>query len=156
MTRDTAASPAPTWTVVCLCAGWCGVCREYRAVFDALAAAHPQVRFDWVDVEDEEALSLLPGVPPQWVDAERQFEYEAVIGVVRLVDVHDASWCGEDQYGRPLEMCSPWALRSFLHLVLTDPHPLPQPIPRIGRLGLGLARPDRHLVEKVCEQLPFL
>ena len=56
MTRDTAASPAPTWTVVCLCAGWCGVCREYRAVFDALAAAHPQVRFDWVDVEDEEAL----------------------------------------------------------------------------------------------------
>ena len=54
MTRDTAASPAPTWTVVCLCAGWCGVCREYRAVFDALAAAHPQVRFDWVDVEDEE------------------------------------------------------------------------------------------------------
>ncbi len=105
---------------------------------------------------DDEALGLLPAVPPRWVDAERQFEYEAVIGVVRLVDVHDASWCGEDQYGRPLEMCSPWALRSFLHLVLTDPHPLPQPIPRIGRLGLGLARPDRHLVEKVCEQLPFL
>jgi thiol-disulfide isomerase/thioredoxin len=57
MTLDTAASPTPAaWRVVCLCAGWCGVCREYRSVFDALAVAHPQVRFDWVDVEDEEAL----------------------------------------------------------------------------------------------------
>ncbi|HZY16974.1 MAG TPA: thioredoxin family protein [Ramlibacter sp.] len=41
------------WQVICLCAAWCGVCREWSAVFEALALAHPQVRFDWVDVEDE-------------------------------------------------------------------------------------------------------
>ncbi|CAM3845009.1 thioredoxin family protein [Paracidovorax anthurii] len=48
---------APGWWVVCLCAAWCGVCREYRAVFDGLRAAHPEARFEWVDVEDEEALA---------------------------------------------------------------------------------------------------
>jgi len=39
--------------VVCLCAEWCGVCREYRAVFERLAEAHPDVEFRWIDVEDE-------------------------------------------------------------------------------------------------------
>ena len=49
------ASPAPAaWWVVCLCADWCNVCRDYRAVFDALALEHPQALFVWVDVEDEE------------------------------------------------------------------------------------------------------
>lgn len=48
---------APGWWVVCLCAAWCGVCREYAAVVDALRAAHPHVRFEWVDVEDEEDLA---------------------------------------------------------------------------------------------------
>lgn len=48
---------APDWWVVCLCAAWCGVCREYGAVFEALRAAHPGVRFEWVDVEDEEDLA---------------------------------------------------------------------------------------------------
>jgi thioredoxin-like negative regulator of GroEL len=43
----------PGWQVVCLCAAWCGVCRDWQASFDALAAAHPDVRFAWVDVEDE-------------------------------------------------------------------------------------------------------
>jgi thioredoxin 1 len=39
--------------VICLCAEWCGVCREWRKVFDAAAAHHPGVHFAWVDVEDE-------------------------------------------------------------------------------------------------------
>ena len=43
-----------SWWVVCLCAQWCGVCREYRGAFEALAGDWPQVRFAWVDVEDEE------------------------------------------------------------------------------------------------------
>lgn len=42
--------------VYCLCAEWCGVCREWRERFDALAAAHPQDRFVWVDVDAEEAV----------------------------------------------------------------------------------------------------
>jgi thioredoxin 1 len=37
-----------------LCAQWCGVCREWRAAFDAAAARHPQDRFVWIDVEDQD------------------------------------------------------------------------------------------------------
>ena len=44
---------ADGWRVICLCAAWCGVCREWTPVFEQLAATHPQVRFAWVDVEDE-------------------------------------------------------------------------------------------------------
>lgn len=47
---------APTWWVICLCAGWCGVCREYRSGFYALAARWPAVRWEWLDVEDREDL----------------------------------------------------------------------------------------------------
>ena len=39
--------------VICLCAAWCGVCRDWQPAFDAAARAHPAWRFDWVDVEDE-------------------------------------------------------------------------------------------------------
>lgn len=42
---------ASTW-VVCLCAQWCGTCRDYRPTFERIAAAHPQLRFAWVDIED--------------------------------------------------------------------------------------------------------
>lgn len=41
------------WRVICLCAAWCGVCRDWTPVFEQLAATHPQVQFAWVDVEDE-------------------------------------------------------------------------------------------------------
>lgn len=37
--------------VACLCAAWCGTCRDYRQVFDTLAAAYPQACFVWVDIE---------------------------------------------------------------------------------------------------------
>ncbi|WP_213955677.1 thioredoxin family protein [Variovorax sp. dw_954] len=38
--------------VVCLCAEWCGACREYRPLFEQVAKAHPSMRFAWVDIED--------------------------------------------------------------------------------------------------------
>jgi thioredoxin 1 len=53
----TASAPRLGWWAVCLCAGWCGTCRDYRALFDALAQAHPEVRFEWVDIEDESELA---------------------------------------------------------------------------------------------------
>ena len=43
----------PHWWVICLCAEWCGVCREWREAFTQAASAHPELRFAWVDVEDE-------------------------------------------------------------------------------------------------------
>lgn len=41
------------WLVACLCAGWCGSCRDYRATFEALARERPGMRFVWVDIEDQ-------------------------------------------------------------------------------------------------------
>lgn len=40
---------------VCLCAQWCGTCRDYAPVFAALPAQRPGVHTHWVDIEDEEA-----------------------------------------------------------------------------------------------------
>jgi protein-disulfide isomerase-like protein with CxxC motif len=39
-----------------LCADWCGLCKEWRAVFDAAAASHAQDRFAWIDIEDDDDL----------------------------------------------------------------------------------------------------
>jgi thioredoxin 1 len=50
---DSNAGPHTATWVICLCAQWCGVCREWRNAFDAAAAEHPHVHFAWVDVEDE-------------------------------------------------------------------------------------------------------
>lgn len=49
--HDEAAAPA--WWVICLCAEWCGVCREWRGIFHEAAQSHPGVRFAWIDIEDE-------------------------------------------------------------------------------------------------------
>ena len=52
------AAPAPSgWWAVCLCAAWCGTCGVYRSLFDALALAHPGVRFEWVDIEDDSEIA---------------------------------------------------------------------------------------------------
>jgi hypothetical protein len=40
-------------SVYCLCAAWCDTCTLFRAAFDQAAAAHPQVRFEWIDIEDQ-------------------------------------------------------------------------------------------------------
>ena len=39
--------------VACLCAQWCGVCRDYRERFTQAAARFPDAHFIWVDIEDE-------------------------------------------------------------------------------------------------------
>ena len=49
--RETSAKPG--FTVTCLCAEWCDVCREYRPAFRALAQRFPQAHFAWLDVEDD-------------------------------------------------------------------------------------------------------
>jgi thiol-disulfide isomerase/thioredoxin len=43
----------PEFLVACLCAAWCGTCRDYAAGFHALAERFPDTRFLWLDVEDE-------------------------------------------------------------------------------------------------------
>ncbi len=44
-------SPAP-FLVVCLCAEWCGTCRDYRTGFNELAVQFADVHFRWLDIED--------------------------------------------------------------------------------------------------------
>lgn len=44
-----------TLKVVCVCAAWCGTCRDYLPVLTAMAEARPEWRMHWVDVEDFEA-----------------------------------------------------------------------------------------------------
>lgn len=46
------ASERQAW-VICLCAEWCGVCRDWRTAFEREAQAQPNWRFAWIDVEDE-------------------------------------------------------------------------------------------------------
>jgi thioredoxin-like negative regulator of GroEL len=45
------ASPA-SW-VICLCADWCGLCRDYQQVFAQVQARYPLSRFVWLDIEDQ-------------------------------------------------------------------------------------------------------
>jgi thioredoxin 1 len=52
MNLDAPTQDAPV-LVVCLCAQWCGVCREYESRFAQLQNKFPQARFLWLDVEDE-------------------------------------------------------------------------------------------------------
>ena len=39
--------------MACLCADWCGSCRDYRSRFEQVRAAFPAARFVWVDIEDQ-------------------------------------------------------------------------------------------------------
>src|SRR2546425_8825595 len=47
-----APASAVNW-VICLCADWCGLCRDYQEVFAQAQARYPLSRFVWLDIEDE-------------------------------------------------------------------------------------------------------
>jgi len=52
-TTASVESPASgEFLVVCLCAEWCGTCRDYQTGFDALAAEFPDTCFRWLDIEE--------------------------------------------------------------------------------------------------------
>ncbi len=42
--------------VICLCADWCGTCRDYRTMLADEAPRHAGTAFAWVDVEDDDEL----------------------------------------------------------------------------------------------------
>lgn len=44
-----------TW-VICLCADWCDLCRDYQTVFAQMAQRYPGFRFAWLDIEDQAGL----------------------------------------------------------------------------------------------------
>ncbi len=51
----TATLPPSSATLfaACLCAQWCGTCREYQARFTEAQALFPQATWLWVDVEEK-------------------------------------------------------------------------------------------------------
>lgn len=42
--------------VICLCAEWCGTCRDYRPDFEKLGHEFPRYRFVWFDIEEHSDL----------------------------------------------------------------------------------------------------
>lgn len=46
----------PDILVACLCAQWCGVCRSYAGAFAQVATRFAQVRFCWIDIEEQAEL----------------------------------------------------------------------------------------------------
>jgi len=45
--------PTEPLLVACLCAQWCGTCKDYAALFAGLQAEFAGAAFRWIDIEDE-------------------------------------------------------------------------------------------------------
>src|SRR6476469_660346 len=56
MAKDATGTPAAAATVVVMCAEWCDVCRTLRPSLGDLVAARRDIRFIWLDIEDDAAL----------------------------------------------------------------------------------------------------
>jgi thioredoxin 1 len=52
MKTEASLSCPVTW-IVCLCADWCGLCRDYHDLFAQMAGRYPDLRFAWLDIEDQ-------------------------------------------------------------------------------------------------------
>lgn len=39
--------------MICLCAAWCGTCREFTVLYKSVQDAVPDAVFKWLDIEDE-------------------------------------------------------------------------------------------------------
>jgi hypothetical protein len=70
------------------------------------------------------------------LDARESLLTGVILGVVDLVDVHAVDSCIEQQHDGDWLVCSEWAERSGVHLVLANPRALTEPIPFKGSLGL--------------------
>lgn len=53
LSHNIAMEPTPVFDVTCLCAQWCGTCRDYAQVFKQCQQALPQHRYRWIDIEDD-------------------------------------------------------------------------------------------------------
>ena len=49
-------TPPEHLLVACLCAQWCGTCKDYAPLFEKLQADFPEATFRWIDIEDESEL----------------------------------------------------------------------------------------------------
>jgi len=48
------STPTPdNLLVACLCAQWCGTCRDYQPLFSQLQNEFAPAQFVWIDIEDQ-------------------------------------------------------------------------------------------------------
>lgn len=104
---------------------------------------------------DEDALRRLPQKAPNGIP--RIFRYGQIIGVVDLIAVH-GKWTHDvvQAAGMPEgfvehETCSLWAEPDSVHLVLTNPRRLRNPIPFRG--ALGLRRLDADTIDRINREI---
>ena len=50
---NTVVTPSPSLWVACLCADWCGSCRDYQERFEQVGRGFAGAEFVWVDIEDQ-------------------------------------------------------------------------------------------------------
>lgn len=87
-----------------------------------------------------------------WYRGEAPGVLGALVGVVDLVDVHEARMLDEES-----GCCDPWGMqewpgkRNLVHLVLENPRPLDRPIPCRGALGLW--NPPAEVLDELREAL---
>jgi hypothetical protein len=92
---------------------------------------------------DKEELRRLPMRAPEWVTAPRVFDYGVILGVVDLVDVHQAApFCCASDWGEF------WVGH---HLMLANPRPIPIREQIRCRGALGLWTPPADVVDRLAE-----
>ena len=113
--RPDAVKPA---LVACLCAEWCGVCREYTQTFQDMQARFPQARFLWIDVEDE-------------ADLLHPLEVENFPTLLIVVD-------GQPRFLGPLRPQAE-TLERLIRAHLEDAHATPLASPAVRELAVRIA-----------------
>lgn len=75
----TRLSDPATTLVVCLCADWCGTCRDYAPRFTELAARLPDDHIlVWLDIEDQAELlddEDVENFPTLWVETDGRLRF---------------------------------------------------------------------------------
>ena len=124
----------------------------YRGAIAIHSAKRPATPDEWraFDAQFPDAMLRMTETVP-W----GQEEFGVIIGVVDLVDVHEAETCCDWRLGAPGQIdrawCSPWAQGDDHHLMLANPRTLPEPIPFKG--ALGLRRLDVETTAAVWSQI---
>lgn len=113
--------------------------RNLAGSYRGPVAIHAGLVEDEAAYYDEMIRDALGRCDDSWL-LEEQLVAGAFVGVAHLWAVHQARpGCCPNRGARPYG--SPWAQHDAVHLCLTSPRPLPEPIPARGRLGLWTPEP---------------
>jgi thioredoxin 1 len=121
---SSAANFVPDVWVICLCADWCGLCRDYQVVFAQMAKRYPAHKFAWLDIEDQ-------------ADLVGDIEV-ATFPTLLLVDAQGTRFFG------PLTPQASTLARLLDSLAHSRVHLAPQDVPDVQSLLQGLQAAPEH------------